>query len=335
MTRLLDSESDASLRIDRRTALRSVVGGLSALGLGLATGGTASAQEGFPPGERTRWGNAVTVGDGDARAFLTRGRSGAPRFLGVRLSEDALSGLPEEGDHVRQTVPLPDGAATVANVEWLTADWNPHGHLPEDVYDVPHFDFHFYLDPQERVERRIPPGECDADGDGEADRPVPCDVYERATEPLPDAQRPPGYVPTDDVIPVMGNHWVEQDAPELQGEQFTHTYIYGSFDGRINFLEPMITREFLENLRGRVGTEVPTPRRFPTRGFYPTEYAIRRVRGEDAVAVYLRRFQQFRGTQSAFRATKTVWPSSPGSAASSYQPKRSTDRSNTAQTPSR
>lgn len=276
--------------------LRATGSGLVAAGLG----GTAGAQEEFPSSERTRWGDSVSVGDGDGRAFLTRGRSGAPRFLGVWLSDDAFRGLPEEGDHVRHTIPLPDGTANVANVEWLTVDWNPHGHAPADVYGAPHFDFHFYFDSREEVARRIPPGECDEDGDGEVDHPVSCDVYERATEPLPDAQRPPGYVPTDDAVPLMGNHWVAEDAPELQGEQFTHTYLYGSFDGRLNFLEPMITLEFLENLRGRVVAEVATPRRFPTRGFYPTEYAIRRVRDEDAVAVYLRRFRRFRGSQSVF-----------------------------------
>lgn len=294
----LASEGGETLRLGRRTALKAVGAGLFAAGTGLA--GSASAQEGFPSSERTSWGRSVSVGEGEARAFLTRGRVGAPRYLGVWMSEDALRGLPEEGEHVRHTIPLPDGTGNVANVEWLTADWNPHGHAPADVYDVPHFDFHFYFDPREAVERRIPPGECDEDGDGEADHPVSCEVYERATEPLADAQRPPGYVPTEDAVPLMGSHWVREDAPELRSEQFTHTYIYGSFDGELTFLEPMVTRQFLDDLRGRVVTEVPTPRRFPTRGFYPTEYAMRRVRGEDAVAVYLRRFRRFRGTQGAF-----------------------------------
>lgn len=285
------SESDTSLRLDRRTALKAVGAGLASAGLA----GTGGAQEGFPPSERTRWGDSVSVGDGDARAFLTRSRVGLPRYMGVWLTEDALSGLPEEGGHVSETLPLPDGTGRLTNVQWLTANWNPHGHGPADVYDVPHFDFHFYFDPRERVAERIPPGECDIDGDEEADAPVPCEVYETATEPLPEAQRPPGYVPSDDVVPLMGNHWVRQDAPEFQGEQFTHTYIYGSFDGRLNFIEPMITREFLETMRGREVTAIPTPRRFPTEGFYPTQYVIRRVSDDDAVAVYLGRFRQFGG----------------------------------------
>jgi hypothetical protein len=31
-------------------------------------------------------------------------------------------------------------------------DWEPHGHPPPGVYDVPHFDFHFYMiTPEERA----------------------------------------------------------------------------------------------------------------------------------------------------------------------------------------
>lgn len=301
MTKWPSSESDDALRLDRRTALKAVGSGVFVTGFaGTGSAGfakTGATQEGFPPSERTRWGSAASVGNGEARAFLTRRQFRRPRFLGVWLTDDALAGLPEEGEHVRNTIPLPDGASNLTPFEWLTADWNPHGHAPEGVYDVPHFDFHCYFDSSEEVESQIPPGECDNDGDEEAELPVSCDVYERGTKPLPDAQQPPGYVPTDDVEPVMGNHWVEADAPELQGEEFTHTYIYGSFDGRINFLEPMITREFLENVNGKVVSDVKVPRQFPSTGFYPTQYVIRRIEGEGAVAVYFRRFRQFPGAK--------------------------------------
>jgi hypothetical protein len=30
-------------------------------------------------------------------------------------------------------------------------NWNPHGHIPPGVYDLPHFDFHFYIEPIEKI----------------------------------------------------------------------------------------------------------------------------------------------------------------------------------------
>ena len=291
-----DSERDRTYSFDRRTALRTVGSGLFALGLGL--GGTASAQERFPPTDRTHWGRPKQLGNGTIATFFTEGRSGAPRYLGIWFTADALDGLPEGPSHGLSTeLPLPaDARAT--NFEWASADWNPHGHVPADVYDVPHFDFHFYTMGREAVRERIPPGACDENGDGTPEHGVPCEVQERGTEPLPDAQLPAGYVSTEDTVPLMGNHWVDSKASEFRGEPFTHTWIYGSFDGRITFVEPMITVQFLENLRGRVVVDVKTPERFPTRGFYPTQYVIRRLRRQDAYAVVLRRFRQFEGMQS-------------------------------------
>lgn len=289
--------TDRHLRVDRRTALKTVGSGLVALGLGLGLGlsGTASAQERFPPSDRTNWGRPRRLGDGTAATFYTEGRSGAPQYLGIWFTTDALDGLPEEpGPEFSTELPLP-AEARAANFEWVSADWNPHGHVPADVYDVPHFDFHFYLMDREAVHEQIPPGECDRNGDGTPEFGVSCDVQERGTESLPDAQLPSGYVSTGETVPLMGNHWVDSEASEFQGEPFTHTWIYGSFDGRITFLEPMITTRFFENLRGRVVVDVKTPERFPTRGFYPTQYVIRHLRRQDAYAVFLRRFRQFEG----------------------------------------
>ncbi|WP_435182005.1 hypothetical protein [Halorussus sp. AFM4] len=275
--------------------LRSLGGGLLAAGLGA---GAASAQQRFPPSKRTRWGRPQQLGEGTMATFFTESRSGTPRYLGVWFTADALDGLPDGGHspaHVT-TLPLPAAAQNGSPVRWVTADWNPEGHVPADVYDVPHFDFHFYLQPQAVVEREVRPGLCDVDGDGTPDAGVPCDVLERGTEPVPPSQRPPGYEPTDEIVPRMGNHWVNVDAPEFRGEPFTHTWIYGSFDGELTFLEPMVAVDYLRNLRGREITSVATPDAFPRSGFYPTEYVVRRFRDQDAFAVYLRRFQLFDAT---------------------------------------
>ena len=285
------TEDDQSPRYGRRTALK-------ALGAGLLTTGFAGAahgQERFPPASRTNWGKPRALGAGTAATFLTTGGRGRARYLGIWFTADALDSLPEdthEGPSHVTTLPLP-AAADETPFQWVTVDWNPEGHIPEAVYDVPHFDFHFYFADQQTVEQRVPPGQCDENGDGTAEFGVPCAVQERGTEPLATAQRPPGYVSTEETIPHMGNHWVDPNAPEFTGDPFTHTWIWGSFDGRLWFMEPMITTEFLRNLRGRVQADITMPRAFPKAGRYPTRYAVRYLRAQDAYAVVLRNFERF------------------------------------------
>jgi hypothetical protein len=54
-------------------------------------------------------------------------------------------------------------------------------------------------------------------------------------------------------VPLMGVHWIDVRSPELQGmfgkpeafRPFTTTFIYGSWEGRFHFIEPMITRSFI------------------------------------------------------------------------------------------
>ena len=34
-------------------------------------------------------------------------------------------------------------------LKWALLNWNPHGHIPPGIYDRPHFDVHFYMEPIE------------------------------------------------------------------------------------------------------------------------------------------------------------------------------------------
>jgi len=83
--------------------------------------------------------------------------------------------------------------------------FNPQGHPPPGIYDVPHFDFHFYMMEESDVEEietgpatysipdaQIPEGYVrlpvlDTDGDGEPDTPL---VEEEMGEHLVDPTSP-------------------------------------------------------------------------------------------------------------------------------------------------
>lgn len=127
-------------------------------------------------------------------------------------------------------------------------DWNPHGHDPLFAYGVPHFDFHFYMISMEE---------------------------QAAVIPGPDTVTvAPQYIPKDYVtgviaVPNMGTHWADTTAPEFHGQPFTATFIYGFYQGKMTFLEPMITKAFLET-HPDFHLMIKQPQAFQRHGYYPT-----------------------------------------------------------------
>ena len=71
----------------------------------------------------------------------------------------------------------------------------------------------------------------------------------------------------------MGAHWVDPKSPELNGELFTRTFLYGSWDGRMIFAEPMVTKAFMET-KPDFRAPIPAPARYAAPGHYPTEYRV-------------------------------------------------------------
>jgi len=120
----------------------------------------------------------------------------------------------------------------VTGFHHVAVNWNPKSHIPEGVYNVPHFDFHFYtISPTER-ERITARGED----------------LERCRKRLPEAFVPEGYVlAPGSEEPGVGAHWIDPASHEFHGKAFTHTFIYGSYDGRLIFVEPMMSKAFLES----------------------------------------------------------------------------------------
>lgn len=231
-----------------------------------------------PPGEdertdgvETRQGPAISLGQGTAHTYvLLEGTT--PLEIGVALSEGVLDGLPPDGAPGGMT--MPDGHSTFEFVLEMpednptpflhaTLDWNPAGHEPPGIYDRAHFDVHFYtISHQERV----------------AIHPEDPAFLEKALRAPPADQIPAGYVdPGIGPVPLMGVHWVDPSSPELQPEDptpFTRTFLYGTWDGRLIFAEPMVTTEHL-GTRPNERIAIPVASRYDPEGYYPESYVIR------------------------------------------------------------
>ncbi|MEP7346360.1 MAG: hypothetical protein ABI877_13910, partial [Gemmatimonadaceae bacterium] len=90
-----------------------------------------------------------------------------------------------------------------------------------------------------------------------------------------------GAPPEAVAVPMMGVHWLDPQSGELQmppnNKTFTSTFIYGSYNGKFIFLEPMITKAFIESHKGKAqgfSAPVPTAQRVARAGLYPNAYSI-------------------------------------------------------------
>ena len=208
-----------------------------------------------------------------------------------------MDGLPTGSDHhhcaertndgaakcqytFEHALPLPDVAARRADIpfKWVLLNWNPVGHIPPGIYDVPHFDVHFEMASIAEI-FAIEPGPCGPEF-------VRCDQFQIGKKSLP-----PNYVhvdfrDVDAVVPAMGNHLVDLTGPEFNKQPFTRSWIYGVYDGKVIFYEEMVTRAHLLS-KPNACTPIKSPRAVEVAGFYPTVSCIRNnpASGEHTVSM--------------------------------------------------
>jgi hypothetical protein len=242
------------------------------------------------------YGKAERIGNGTVRTYILRDKDlwGTPLEIGVAMSERAMEGLPapmpmsagemKTAGHANMTMYLLElPSKNPTPYRFVQFDWNASGHEPAGVYDLPHFDFHFYTVPQS-VRASILPSD-------------PQYAQKAASYPAPefrapfyiDAATPAGAPPAAVTVPQMGLHWLDVRSPELQGmtgnpagfKPFTKTFIYGSWDGQFIFDEPMITRAYI--LAKKTAADpavrdeiipVSVPPQRAKAGFYPGAYRI-------------------------------------------------------------
>ena len=202
-------------------------------------------------------GAPENIGNGEALSFVRIDESQKITSLGLVFSGKCLEGLPQSRGHdYEYNLDLPDGV-TAAPFDHFTMNWNPQGHIPDEIYGVPHFDFHFYFITKHQQHLIA----CDGTDDA---------ICMKA--PIRDYV-PPFYIAGPSGVPMMGWHWVDLRSPEFGGKPFTTTYIYGYYNGEMIFLEPMMALSFLKN-HPQFAKDVPLPRHVARAGNYPGGYSM-------------------------------------------------------------
>jgi hypothetical protein len=260
---------------------------LASLAAAATLAGCASMTSPAPQSRVAGW--QMPLGKGSAATYVEFADGNTPASIGVALSAQALDELPQGSDMHRchgrtqegnvdaatkcvqtfeHVIPLPDAVARRADVpfKWVLLNWNPHGHIPPGVYDVPHFDIHFMMVPISDI-FAIEPGPCGPEM-------VRCDQFRIGKKPLPANYMHADFRDVDAVVPAMGNHLIDLTGPEFNKQPFTHSWIYGVYDGKVTFYEQMITRAYL--LGNPDGcTPIKSPPAVAVSGFYPRVACIR------------------------------------------------------------
>ncbi|MEV6210508.1 hypothetical protein [Kitasatospora sp. NPDC051914] len=240
------------------------------------------------------YGAPSALGNGNVRTYAQQEPNGKPLSIGFVFPKSTLQNLPTTmtdqhhcydingngaidehtecmGGHERP-LDLPAALTNTADIpyKWALLNYNSMGHGPEGIYDTPHFDFHFYVQP--KAERdAIRPGPCAL--------AINCDDFATATKPIPSQYMPSGYMDNGVAEVAMGNHLIDQSSPEWHGQKFTQTFIYGAYDAKISFLEPMITKAYLDGLATGAYQSgcfpIKQPQAWQVAGWYPKDYCIK------------------------------------------------------------
>ncbi len=205
----------------------------------------------------TQTAPAVAMGNGKANTWVNLDAQGNPTAIGFTLSKGALDQLPATLPGTDFMLALPDAATQKTPFRHVMINWNPLGHEPAGIYDVPHFDFHFYMMPMAEV-MQIPPYAVNPTGFDK----VPAVAY-----------LPAGYVRNPGGVPAMGAHWSDVSSPELHGQPFTETFVYGTYNGHVTFWEPMVALSYLRT-NPTLEQDIKQPTQYETPGYYPTHFSI-------------------------------------------------------------
>ena len=196
---------------------------------------------------------------------------------------------------------LPQSALDMTAFRHVVLNWQPLGHIPPGIYDLPHTDFHFYFmsnEERQSIGRARDSKEMCMVPDPNPDlpplpNPQTCEQFALTAAELPPDQMAPGYISLGATEPAMGNHLLDPASHEFHGQSFDHTFIYMANAGKLTGMEPMITLGYLRSLQAPNRVPISMPAAFPESGHYPTEYVMEYDREADVFRVVYENWKAF------------------------------------------
>ena len=209
-------------------------------------------------------GEKATYGNGSIQTYALLDDAGTLTECGVTFDDAALTGLPKTPpvdlfQYFSASVDLPTAATDQTGMKHMTVDYYPFGHNPDGIYSVEHIDFYtHYLSEAERLLVGANPADST-----------------RFAAELPAGSLPPTFIDAFHA-PTIGTHLVNVAAPEFATPPFSNAFLYGKYDGKLSFLESMLTLTVIKAATTTAKSfDIPQPGVFPQPGkLFPTKYNI-------------------------------------------------------------
>lgn len=207
----------------------------------------------------TFYGTEMAVGNGNARTFFTVSNAGVPREIGVVFTAEALAKLPNA--NTTWVLNLHQKAIEATLFKNIVVGLSASGHgLPPTGNIDAHLDVRFFMMPNDEREAIPAPA---------------APLYPPPAGAGFDTHPPAGYLPENYVmnyaVAKIGRHWADNSF--ATGAHVEHTMIYGTYNGELTFIAPIVT------VAGMVAGKnysiaYPQPQQFAKPGYYATKYNI-------------------------------------------------------------
>lgn len=221
-----------------------------------------------PTYPQTFIGAEQTLGAGKAFSWVKFSAKDVPSAIGMTFTKGAFDNLSHDA-LTAVVLKFPAEAVGKTPFDHVFLTFSHTGHEPPGVYDLAHFDIHFYMQPL--AEREVIPPYM----------PTTAAAFDN----LPaDGEIPKPYFRLPAGVPTMGTHWANPTSPELNGAKFIETFIMGSYAGKVTFYEPMVTLALLQS-KPNITKAAPIATKFAKPGYFPQKYSI--IQNGDNVDVTL------------------------------------------------
>ena len=164
------------------------------------------------------YGDAMGFGSDSIRSWIKTDANNNPTSVGVTFSEKAFTTLPDHDTTIMLMFPTMMSGGMMSMMampfDHAMVDWSAHGDT-DPPYNMPFVDCHFNMMSMmgmdsitDGMDSMMPPSGC----------------------------IPSGYMSDHMSEGMMGVHWYDSTGSEYHGGMFSHTFVYGTHNGKMNFM---------------------------------------------------------------------------------------------------
>jgi hypothetical protein len=233
-------------------------------------------------------GDKISFGKGSIQTYLQINPDGSPNAYGFTFSDLVLQDLPSKetpNDFQNCYDADENGVITPqecvgghsrflffpkhnqrAPIRWGAFSYYPKMNLPPEIVDSSLLDFRFNILGFLQT-NAIKLGPCPG--------LLNCEDFAKAKKDLPENYQPRDYTNLEAVEGKVGNRMMDLTAKEFETRnKFSKTFIYGSYNGHLTFLEIISSVGFLKGKKSQC-SPIKRPKNYEEPGFYPTKYCIK------------------------------------------------------------